>query len=102
MDAEDARELAKQAKAGDEEAKKKLTEASLRLVVSVAKGYTDRSLELSELVKAGQVGLLVAERKFKPVESRESSDYANFSDYATAWIRQEILKAIATRAKDHT
>ena len=102
MDAEDARELAKQAKAGDEEAKKKLTEASLRLVVSVAKDYTDRGLELSELIKAGKIGLLTAVRKFEPVESRESSDYATFSDYATAWIRQEILRAIAARARDHT
>ena len=93
LNSEDERELAYQVKAGDEDAKQKMAEANLRLVVSIAKNYTGRGLEFLDLIQSGGTGLLTAVRKFEPDKGYK------FSTYATWWIRQAIMRAIADQAR---
>ena len=93
LTAEEERELAYKVKAGDEEAKQKMAEANLRLVVSIAKRYMGKGLEFLDLIQAGNLGLLTAVKKFEPEKGFK------FSTYATWWIRQAITRTIADQAR---
>lgn len=89
---EEERELARRCAQGDEEAIRKMVNANLRLVVSVAKEYSGRGVPLMDLIQEGSIGLLAAARKF---------DYTRdlrFSTYATKWIRQGVTRCLLNHA----
>lgn len=93
LNAEDEKAVAMRVKRGDDNAKKKLIESNLRLVISIAKRFFWSRLTFSDLIQEGNVGLIKAIEKFEP-----EKDF-KFSTYATWWIKQSITKAIADMTK---
>jgi RNA polymerase primary sigma factor len=93
LNAAEERELSRRAREGDEEARKRLIEKNLRLVISIAKKYRGRGVPFEDLIQEGNAGLIKAVERFDPSLGNR------FSTYATWWIRQAVTRAIADHAR---
>src|SRR5918998_729290 len=93
FEAEEERELSHRAHQGDKEARRRLIESNLRLVISVAKKYRGRGVAFEDLIQEGNAGLIKAVERFDPTLGNR------FSTYATWWIRQSVTRAIADHAR---
>lgn len=90
---EEEQALARRIQAGDKDAERRMVEANLRLVFRIARRYRNRGLPLPDLIEEGNLGLLRAVRKFRPDKG------TRFSTYATWWIRQAVVRALANQAR---
>ena len=93
LDAGEERDLSRRAHGGDREARRRLIESNLRLVISIAKKYRGRGVPFEDLIQGGNAGLIKAVEKFDPEMGNR------FSTYATWWIRQAVTRAIADQAR---
>ena len=93
LDASEERDLSRHAHEGDEQARKRLIESNLRLVISIAKKYRGRGVPFEDLIQEGNAGLIRAVERFDPEMGNR------FSTYATWWIRQAVTRAIADHAR---
>ena len=93
LNATEERELSRRAQEGDKEARKRLIESNLRLVISIAKKYRGRGVSFEDLIQEGNAGLIKAVERFNPEMGNR------FSTYATWWIRQAVTRAVADNAR---